>query len=245
MLATINPRDRSHRRPPVKHQRCYQFSQEKHPIGQGATFGPMHKWESAISQGDKEHSATSIIPLTLLHGSSSSVHIPLSTVADVLGHNNSFSTTAVPISERVSKSPPSGTVRIRQQLSSCVDAGLYLGSLLPHQPELRWVRSSLRLLSHLLWLLRSWRTGRWGGRGRRGGVEGQRGSHGHGSRLRGGLGWQTPHVRLVKPQHFKISHVTILSCTINKGRWGDRGRVSPDWGQFGLFYQEEVKFYET
>lgn len=203
----------------------------------------MHKWESAISRGDGEHSATSIIPLTLLQDSSSSVHILLAT--DVLGHDNSFSTTAVPISERVSKPAPSGTVRIRQQLSSCVDVVVYLGSPPPQQPELRRVRSSLRLLSHLLWLLRSWRTGRWGGRGRRGGLEGQRGSHGHGPRLRGGLGWQTPHVRLVKPQHFKISHVTILSCTINKGRWGDKGRVSPDWGQFGLFYQEEVKFYET
>lgn len=172
----------------------------------------MHKWESAISPCDEEHSATSITPLTLRHGSSSSLHIPLSTAADVLGHDNSFSTTAVPISEWVSKWPPPGTVRIRQQLSSCVDVVVYLGSLPPHQPELRRVRSSL----HLLWLLRSWRTGRRGGRGRRGGLEGQRGSHGHGPGLRGGLGWPAPHVRLVKPQHFKISHVTILSCTIIK-----------------------------
>lgn len=144
MLATINPRDRSHRFPPVKHQSCYQFSL-KRPIGQNATLGfePMHKWESAISRGDEEHSATSTIPLTLLHDSSSSVHIRLSTVAGVLGHDNSFSTTAVPISERVSK----------ESGSSCVDVVVYLGSLPPQQPELRRVRRSLRLLSHLLRLL--------------------------------------------------------------------------------------------
>lgn len=73
-------------------------------------FGPMHKWASVIKQGDNEHFVISLIPVKLVHDSSSSVHICCQTLQSCrrAGCDNSFSATAVQISERLSESPPSG-----------------------------------------------------------------------------------------------------------------------------------------
>ena len=124
-----------------------------------------------------------------------------------------------------------GAVRIRQQLGSHSDEARYLRGLPLNQPELRRAQPCLRLLPHLLWLLRSWGSGRLRGRGGRGGLGRHWERNGCGLRLRGwnGLGQRLLIVPLVQLKHLILSYVKILPCTAKTEKVGGRGeqRVSP------------------